>query len=442
MRRSVICHTNDVSDDSAIESDCNQPADRPSRYSIQSLLASDEPTLNLLEKRRRNFDSKDSGYEDDDDSQSQTSMLSNRESVGEQIQEQEQAVDSNITELLRQTQTLMTSLSSATSASSASARDHKNLLDSLSMHGNADGTRLMMPNNLITEEQLQNFSFFDPKSDEFKHRFESSVLSALKDPQIQYLLTLYNFIDEGLLRNTLLKFLNGSSLDGDTLNAAERYLRKEGQMTAGPSSAQLRDTEGAPQNELFNFLLQRKARQERTLSTRSSPDFHIVPTNSHTHDPNNNIIKEKLSNLQVRSSSNEMQCEYCQKTFTNQHSLSRHLRTHEGTRTHKCAKCSRSFYDQTSYLRHVRSHNGEKKHKCDQCSMAFNKRSALEVHFRTHTGERPFECKYCGKGFSISGNLHRHVLIHTGHRPYKCGKCPRAFNNPSHLARHINSFHT
>lgn len=333
----------------------------------------------------------------------------------------------------------------------------------------------------------------------FKRRFESSVLNALRDSQVRYLLSLYNFVDEGLLKNTLLKFLRASCLDDSMILEANKFIQgNNNHLTQPPTTQNLssnpnelsiaNNTNGMkndahPLPPLNTPMELSSSREDDEISNASTEidvgvyDFTIsgrTPTTGGATNINNTVISNIKNPAPIMSSNMTLdrrstfgevlppilpsllskgsevqptengytQCEYCQKTFSSNMSLQRHMRTHEGKRTHKCSHCSRSFYDQSSYTRHMRSHNGEKKHKCDQCSMAFNKRSALEVHIRTHTGERPFVCEFCGKGFSISGNLHRHILIHTGHRPYKCGKCPRAFNNPSHLARHISSFHT
>ena len=438
-RQSVICHTKDISDASGAE-DLDDRSFSKS-YSIHHILSSISRSSSdgsshhhhhHHHHRERRISSsqenKDSGFEDDDE-------LSAFESANE---------NQNI------------ALSSK-STSSAEIHQHKEQQHNLLERSYSDESF-----NPLTElskiplsmSDIQNFTFSDPKSEDFKRRFESSVLSALRDPQIQYLLTLYSFIDEDLLKGTLTNFLNGSSLDNSTLNAAENYLQNPSLLSEEINNNN--NKEPKRKSELLDFVIQQK--KQHTHQEQGNTE-HIDTSNKdlqHRHGiKHSNALQQqqqsdlsstslpKTSNLQNnKSTSSEIQCEYCQKMFSNRHSLARHLRTHEGTRSHKCSKCSRSFYDQPSYLRHVRSHNGDKKHKCEQCSMAFNKRSALQVHIRTHTGERPFVCEYCGKGFSISGNLHRHVLIHTRHRPYKCGKCPRAFNNPSHLARHINSFHT
>jgi len=425
-----------------------------SEFSIQSLLSTHDDNTRKKkqqlqqqqqqqqqqhqQQRDQYLESKDSGFEDEDEPRVLESEI-------ERLKQQKLVNSHRISDLMRSTRDLMSSL-----------QDVKKPNSDSSFPVNASSV-----DHVLTEDYLKTIRLINPNSSEFKRRFERSVLSALRDPQIQYLLTLYNFVDENLLKSTLLKFLKGSCLDTDTLHAAEKYLEKGNtpllptNTTSRSDSTPLTTTNFPKTDALFAFLSQSKNqnKQSSPSSISSEPaisEYHLPGSSNDSNMTDDVFVCTDVSNdgdsvnykPQRNASCSEIQCEYCQKTFSNHHSLSRHLRTHEGKRTHKCSQCSRSFYDQSSYLRHVRSHNGDKKHKCEQCSMAFNKRSALEVHKRTHTGERPFVCKYCGKGFSISGNLHRHVLIHTGHRPYKCGKCPRAFNNPSHLARHINSFHT
>ena len=434
-RRSVIFHTKDISETSTPGADSGNTALRNNNnnkrissdiYSIQQILSATKTANSKASlQMHSSSENKDSGFEDDDD----MSEVYDNFSSANRVSSSDNCTSSVETDNRRN------------ASRDEQQRQRQRRREEMSPNNNSNNLLkdLSQLPPLITDEHLKHLKFYDPNSDDFKQRFEGSVLSALRDPQIQYLLTLYSFIDEDLLKQTLTKFLNGSSLDNSTLNAAENYLKN-------PSLNKSLNNKSSrkPRNELIDFLTIQKQQISNQSKNHSSNTNNMIQLYGLTPSLLDDLSNDSSSPSKYSkdTSLSEKQCEYCQKTFTNKHSLSRHLRTHEGTRTHKCSKCARSFYDQPSYLRHVRSHNGDKKHKCEQCSMAFNKRSALEVHKRTHTGERPFVCEHCGKGFSISGNLHRHVLIHTGHRPYKCGKCPRAFNNPSHLARHINSFHT
>uniref|UniRef100_A0A8C7DT02 C2H2-type domain-containing protein n=1 Tax=Oncorhynchus kisutch TaxID=8019 RepID=A0A8C7DT02_ONCKI len=53
---------------------------------------------------------------------------------------------------------------------------------------------------------------------------------------------------------------------------------------------------------------------------------------------------------------------------------------------------------------------------CPQCEKRFSHQHHLKRHLKVHTGERPFACTHCGKRFSERSYLgiHQHKM-HTAH---------------------------
>ncbi|XP_066988365.1 oocyte zinc finger protein XlCOF6-like isoform X1 [Macrobrachium rosenbergii] len=84
--------------------------------------------------------------------------------------------------------------------------------------------------------------------------------------------------------------------------------------------------------------------------------------------------------------------------------------------------------------------SGKKKpFSCPVCERSFSHQSALKKHIRIHTGEKPFTCSVCQRSFSESSNLKTHMRTHTGEKPYTCSICQKSFYQHIHLKKHLRS---
>ncbi|QDS77801.1 hypothetical protein FKW77_005664 [Venturia effusa] len=88
------------------------------------------------------------------------------------------------------------------------------------------------------------------------------------------------------------------------------------------------------------------------------------------------------------------------------------------------------------------------KHTCPQCRKSFTRNHALRVHQRSHDDTRPFECATCGKTFAREYDCRRHEKLHTGEKKYIClgtldgGEswgCKQSFARSEALASHFRS---
>ncbi|KAH0519411.1 Zinc finger and BTB domain-containing protein 14 [Microtus ochrogaster] len=55
---------------------------------------------------------------------------------------------------------------------------------------------------------------------------------------------------------------------------------------------------------------------------------------------------------------------------------------------------------------------------CQACGKTFSDEGRLRKHKKLHTADRPFVCEMCTKGFTTQAHLKEHLKIHTGYKPY------------------------
>ena len=136
-------------------------------------------------------------------------------------------------------------------------------------------------------------------------------------------------------------------------------------------------------------------------------------------------------------SDKQYKCPQCEKSFSGQSSLSRHIKTHSNEKPFKCEPCNKVFSRLSSLKRHQGSHSGERPFKCTVCGWTFLQNSDLKIHERTHTGEKPFPCDRCERAFGCKKRLKAHYRKHTGEKPYKCPQCEKSFSMRKNVIQHI-----
>ncbi|WAR21452.1 ZN143-like protein [Mya arenaria] len=142
--------------------------------------------------------------------------------------------------------------------------------------------------------------------------------------------------------------------------------------------------------------------------------------------------------------------EGCEKTYSTNEGLKRHLLTHQEHRTlhfdekmHQCPSCERRF-------RHVSSFRREKPYQCSKCIARFSDVSSKNRHEKEHENNKRFTCNLCNDTFKRTGQLRSHInnkhhAIVGGGVPIKVDRNPTTgetvlrLENGSDIAREIYS---
>uniref|UniRef100_G3Q4P3 Ovo-like zinc finger 1a n=1 Tax=Gasterosteus aculeatus TaxID=69293 RepID=G3Q4P3_GASAC len=114
----------------------------------------------------------------------------------------------------------------------------------------------------------------------------------------------------------------------------------------------------------------------------------------------------------------------CQKTFSYQRMLNRHLKCHNDTKRHLCSFCGKGFNDTFDLKRHVRTHTGVRPYKCTLCDKAFTQRCSLESHMK-----------------KIHSVTQKYAYKERRNKLYVCEECGLTAATQDALLLHLHSLH-
>ncbi|XP_005082615.1 zinc finger and BTB domain-containing protein 14 [Mesocricetus auratus] len=137
----------------------------------------------------------------------------------------------------------------------------------------------------------------------------------------------------------------------------------------------------------------------------------------------------------------QIACQACGKTFSDEGRLRKHEKLHTADRPFVCEMCTKGFTTQAHLKEHLKIHTGYKPYSCEVCGKSFIRAPDLKKHERVHSNERPFACHMCDKAFKHKSHLKDHERRHRGEKPFVCGSCTKAFAKASDLKRHENNMH-
>lgn len=146
------------------------------------------------------------------------------------------------------------------------------------------------------------------------------------------------------------------------------------------------------------------------------------------------ISKSKANS--PRDGKRPFQCDTCEETFEIYAKLNEHKKTH-GKERYQCPTCGRWFQKRYHMKNHEQIHKGLKPYECDLCQKRYTNQTNLDRHIRvTHQNEKKYTCQECGKCFSQLATLRQHHAVHTTERNFSCDVCDKKFKMKQHLRLH------
>lgn len=144
-------------------------------------------------------------------------------------------------------------------------------------------------------------------------------------------------------------------------------------------------------------------------------------------------------NLVAHSCNSDLkfQCNKCNKAF----SLKKYLIRHEkicSIHTVICKKCKEGFSNKSDLNFHTCK---TEEHTCPLCQKVFTKESYLKRHLKTHSktanNNNNYICDVCGSMFKFPQNLKTHKLIHSEPK-FSCDICSLKFHRQDVFENHKN----
>ncbi|CAH0560687.1 unnamed protein product [Brassicogethes aeneus] len=134
--------------------------------------------------------------------------------------------------------------------------------------------------------------------------------------------------------------------------------------------------------------------------------------------------KTKVASITTEDGQTSFCCRICNKTFTLQRLLNRHMKCHSDVKRYLCTFCGKGFNDTFDLKRHTRTHTGVRPYKCSLCEKSFTQRCSLESH--------------CLK---VHGVQHAYAYKERRTKVYVCEECGHTTNEPEVHYLHLKEKH-
>lgn len=123
---------------------------------------------------------------------------------------------------------------------------------------------------------------------------------------------------------------------------------------------------------------------------------------------------DKIEQHRNQHLNQSLQCQYCDKAYSNQYKLNYHMRSkHQQVNAWQCQYCKESFNESNERQAHIYNQHFKEMFQCQQCQKIFTTQKCLEIHQKIHdTAFESYECDICGQIFSLQRNLYSHIMRH------------------------------
>ena len=177
----------------------------------------------------------------------------------------------------------------------------------------------------------------------------------------------------------------------------------------------------------------------------------------------------------------ELKCEHCDRIFSRQDNLTKHIQVHLNEKNYECITCGKRFNTNASLWSHKKVHqplpatnilelvaaatneqvrvkdevvegqgqpvgeevSSQESGTANETSATLQPKTESKelTDLATLAADKNLVCKICGRAFRRRMNLRNHIEIHLNQRRFKCLVCGKGFNTSSLLCYHKKSAH-